>query len=508
MADDTLVSNNPLSINPDIPVRGTASTDPSHTGKIIQHFRLDVGEGGEESVVSGSLPTSAHPLGAGFYPAVTTSQAVGVGCTTTSIVCGATTGFRAGDWVEFEDTGVLSLKRVVRQIVSIDSATAFTVSPALPVAPTFGVDSFLVLRPTPLPNNGTVPSVYIASSVSIPVTNGGLTDLGAAIDAITSSAPVIPSGIQLAGDDPYAFDGPKVAAPYVVNQDPGASDFGLVVRNIPSGTQTISGTVTITDGSGPVTVDGTVTAQLQDGSGNALTSGTAAPAVAVRGLNVRAIQVNHDTGAGSMFNQGGNSLYGTSFVTELSSTGVSKSYGNGASGTGVQRVTIANDSTGVIIANGGVASDGVDSGNPVKIGFRARTTDITAVASNDRVDGIADRLGRQVTLPYTLDENVWTAVSGSDITNTTSTAVKAATASTRYCITSITVSNMSATVSTRVDILDGSTVIWTGPAAALGGGYSITFPTPKPLTTNTAINAQCGTTGANVRVAIAGYSIT
>lgn len=180
-----------------------------------------------------------------------------------------------------------------------------------------------------------------------------------------------------------------------------------------------------------------------------------------------------------------------------------------------QTVAIASDQSAVPVSGtitasntaGNVAHDAADSGNPVKVGARARTSNITAVANDDRVDIIADRLGRQVVQPYTLDENVWTAVSASDITNTTSTAVKAATASTRYCITSITVSNMHATVSTRVDILDGSTVIWTGPAAALGGGYSITFPAPKPLTTNTAINAQCGTTGAAVRVAIAGFSI-
>jgi hypothetical protein len=61
MADDTLVSNNPLSNNPDIPVRGTASTDPSHTGKVIQHMRLDKGSGGAESVVTDAnpLPTTA-----------------------------------------------------------------------------------------------------------------------------------------------------------------------------------------------------------------------------------------------------------------------------------------------------------------------------------------------------------------------------------------------------------------------------------------------------------------
>lgn len=102
----------------------------------------------------------------------------------------------------------------------------------------------------------------------------------------------------------------------------------------------------------------------------------------------------------------------------------------------------------------------------------------------------------------------FTAVSAADITGTSSTAVKAAGASgVVHYITAITVSNLAAAVATRVDILDGATVIWSGPAAAAGGGFCITFGIPKAGTAATAINAQCGTTAAQVRVAIAGYSI-
>lgn len=99
----------------------------------------------------------------------------------------------------------------------------------------------------------------------------------------------------------------------------------------------------------------------------------------------------------------------------------------------------------------------------------------------------------------------WTAVSAADITNTTSTAVKAATASERYVVTAITVVNMAAAVHTRVDILSGSTVIWTGGAGANGGGYSQKF-NGITCPANEALNAQCGTTSAAVRVAIEGYS--
>lgn len=44
---------------------------------------------------------------------------------------------------------------------------------------------------------------------------------------------------------------------------------------------------------------------------------------------------------------------------------------------------------------GTVAHDGVDSGNPIKLGGRARSALITAVAQDDRVDAIFDLFGRQ-----------------------------------------------------------------------------------------------------------------
>lgn len=100
----------------------------------------------------------------------------------------------------------------------------------------------------------------------------------------------------------------------------------------------------------------------------------------------------------------------------------------------------------------------------------------------------------------------FTAVSASDITNTSSTQVKAAVTGLKIYVKSIMVSNMNATVATRVDILAGSTVIWTGPAAAAGGGYQVTFDgLGIPCAAATAINAQCGTTSATVRVSIYGY---
>lgn len=100
----------------------------------------------------------------------------------------------------------------------------------------------------------------------------------------------------------------------------------------------------------------------------------------------------------------------------------------------------------------------------------------------------------------------WTANSSGDITDTSASTVKAATTGACHYIMAITVSNMHATVGTRVDIKAGSTVLWQGPAAANGGGFSIAFKLPIQVTVSTAITAVCGTNGAAVRVSIQGYT--
>lgn len=55
------------------------------------------------------------------------------------------------------------------------------------------------------------------------------------------------------------------------------------------------------------------------------------------------------------------------------------------------------DAKGNLMTGGNIASDGVDAGNPVKVGFLATTANTTRVSSADRVNGIADLAGRQIT---------------------------------------------------------------------------------------------------------------
>ena len=158
---------------------------------------------------------------------------------------------------------------------------------------------------------------------------------------------------------------------------------------------------------------------------------------------------------------------------------------------------------------GTVAHDIVDSGNPVKIGGRARSSEITAVASDDRTDFITDLVGKQITLPYSNPENFVSGAITTAMTATTSTSLVAAPgAGLRNYITTIIVSNAHATVGTDVIIQDGSggTTLMTIPAAAVYGGAVITLPAPlRQPTTNTALFCANVTTGASTKVSAVGY---
>jgi hypothetical protein len=96
------------------------------------------------------------------------------------------------------------------------------------------------------------------------------------------------------------------------------------------------------------------------------------------------------------------------------------------------------------------------------------------------------------------------------MTGTTTTSLLAAPASsTRNYVTHIACTNSHATVGTFVVIQDGSggTTFYEGYAAAVGGGFTFTFPVPlKQPTTATALYVADVTTGANVICAASGFT--
>lgn|GEM_PF-4012090 len=160
---------------------------------------------------------------------------------------------------------------------------------------------------------------------------------------------------------------------------------------------------------------------------------------------------------------------------------------------------------GQVDPRGNVAHDGIDSGNPVKVGGRARTALPAAVAQNDRVDMILDKFGRQLATVAPLDERL-----SATLNRTTAEAgqLLAALAEGAYVVTAVTITNASLSVSTKVELLDGETVKWRGYAIKEGGGFAISDPNGIFVgTKNTALRAKCATTGADVDFNVSVYKI-
>lgn len=149
---------------------------------------------------------------------------------------------------------------------------------------------------------------------------------------------------------------------------------------------------------------------------------------------------------------------------------------------------------------GDVANDSADSGNPVKIGGQARTTNPTAVADADRVNAAFDKIGRQIVVTGHVRE--LTGVKQTTITSSVAeTTIVTAVASTFLDLVnlSITNSSASATLVTLKDATAGTTRgIW---SIAAGGGISISFPTPlAQAAVNNNWTITCGTSVASIYV--------
>jgi len=316
---------------------------------------------------------------------------------------------------------------------------------------------------------------------------------------------------------------------------------GTVTVTDGGGTITVDGTVAVTDGGGSLTVDGTVTANLAAGTNNIgdvdILTVPAPLNVVGGGTEAAALRVtiaNNSTGVLSVDDNGGaltvdgtvtaNLAAGTNNIGDVDVLSVPAPLnltGGGAEASAL-RVTIANDSTGVlsvddnggaltvdgtVTAVGAAAHDDAVSGNPVQISGEARNSERTAVASGDVSRLVTDLVGKLIALPYANPENFVKGAT-SDITDTTDTQVIAAQgAGVKIYVTHILVTNGDADTGTFVNIKDGSggTTIYTGYAASGGGGFSVTLPVPIVTTANTGLYAGCATTGATVRVSASGY---
>ena len=157
---------------------------------------------------------------------------------------------------------------------------------------------------------------------------------------------------------------------------------------------------------------------------------------------------------------------------------------------------------------GHVAHDGVDLGNPIKIGGKASALPPAAVSTDlDRVDASFNLQGAQRVIPA-LPDSAWSITNASAV-NALATATKAAGgAGVKHVCTGIQVhawnnatGSASAATGYNFAVRDGATgagtILWQGnlsfAAAPLnaGEGFAITFPTPLVGTANTAMCVEC-----------------
>lgn len=159
------------------------------------------------------------------------------------------------------------------------------------------------------------------------------------------------------------------------------------------------------------------------------------------------------------------------------------------------------------LTGGGVAHDGVDSGNPIKIGHKAVSTQSgqTAVASGDRTDSITDLDGSLITRMTTHGDSVSGVAS---TTGTSDTSVVAAQgASTYFYVTGFSIANTGSTT-TLITFKDGSggSALWY-TIAPTGGGSNFSQG-GKPIfktSANTALYFACASASTTVYVSVTGY---
>ena len=149
---------------------------------------------------------------------------------------------------------------------------------------------------------------------------------------------------------------------------------------------------------------------------------------------------------------------------------------------------------------GEIAHDGVDSGNPIKIGGIARTANPTAVAALDRVNAFFDTSGRQVVrLNAPRGLRIRNTIT---LTSTTETTLLAAAASTFHDLTKIIVINTSATA-VRVDIRDttgGSVIFAIYAPAGQTVGYVDSADPVEQASVNTNWTAQLSAAVTDIRI--------
>jgi hypothetical protein len=162
------------------------------------------------------------------------------------------------------------------------------------------------------------------------------------------------------------------------------------------------------------------------------------------------------------------------------------------------------------ITGGGIAHDGIDSGNPVKVGAKASATlsDDTMVANADRIDLTGDLDGALYVRNVPLGDLIFEATSNTDGASTAFSNF-GATASTRSYITSITAFRTdTATTLAYIDFRDGTggSVIYRVPLPPSGGVTINNGGNPLFYTTaNTALAYDVSSALTTIYISVTGF---
>jgi hypothetical protein len=458
---------------------------------------LDLAPGGSETLMNGVMPVSDNAGSLTVDAPVGTPAFVRLSDGAAAITALPVTD-NAGS-LTVDNAGTFAVQPAANSTVDVNriAGTATDTNSGLKSAGTQRV--VLATDQPQLTNALKVDGSAVTQPVSGTVTaSGPLTDT-----QLRASAVPVDSELTTADLDTGAGTDTRAVVGLVIAKSGGAAN---VSNTDPVPISDAGGNISIDDGGNSITVDGTVTAN----------AGTGPFPVS-------------DNGGSLTVDNGGTfavQIAANSSVNVAQVAGTTTDTNSGVKSAGTQRVVLATDQpaltnalkvdgsavtqpvSGTVTASnatGSVAHDGVDSGNPVKVGSRARTSDVTAVAADDRTDAISDILGKQVTLPYALPAAAANGTANS--TGTADTSVIAAPgAGVRLYITQLVVTNAHATVGTKVQIKSATTT--TGYprvyAAAAGGGAALTFPTPLRL--GEALQFACVTTGADVDVSASGFS--
>ncbi len=177
--------------------------------------------------------------------------------------------------------------------------------------------------------------------------------------------------------------------------------------------------------------------------------------------------------------------------------------GNGSTGTGSLRVTIASDTTSntnPYYVGGGAASGATIAGNPLQTGGRAQNANPTLVTNGQNAYMALDLAGRVIMTPVAPRELI--AVQATTITaSVTETTIVTATASVYHDLCQLVITNSSASA-LIVTLKDGTAGTTRGIfSLAANGGIVIPFPTPLVQSaTNANWTITCGTSVSSIYV--------